>query len=301
MSEKIQFKIAYDGPLLQDHSIDVKEFAPALLALGQLFEESNRLLNDYRASINLHIKAHEAGSFESLLELIQHPASQNIIAFFSGNEVTAADNILSIIFGGGSVAGGLFWLIKKLKGGMVDRVEETSQGMVRLEFQNETIEIPAALLRLYQDIGVRQAAQGVVKPLLREGVDSFAVKYQKTTIETVTKEEAVYYQVPPLEDEKVTETEQRAAYSIISLAFKEDNKWRLFDGNATIHALVKDEEFLRKVEGNLIAFSKGDILICLVKTIQYRNISGLRTEYEVLQVLEHRPAARQLPLTFDQK
>lgn len=302
MSDKIQFKISYDGPLLQEHSIDVKEFAPALMALGQLFEEANRILNDNRASINLHIKAHEAGSFESLLELIQHSAPRRFIEFFSGSEITAANNLLAILFGGGSIAGivkGLFWLIKKLKGGKVDKIEDLGRGLVSLEFQGEKIEVSTSLLRLYQDVAVRKAVQDVVKPLSRKGIDAFSVKREKIVIETVTKEEISYYQLPTIEDEVVTETEHKSAYAIISLAFKEDNKWRLYDGNSTIHALVKDEDFLRKVENNLISFSKGDILICNVKTIQYTNISGLRTEYEVLQVLEHRPAARQLSLTFD--
>lgn len=300
----VEFRISYDGPLLQEHSIDVKEFAPALMALGQLFEEVNRILNENRASVNLHIKANEGGSFESLLELIQHPSTQKFIEFFSGSEITAANNLLAIIFGGGSIVGvgkGLFWLIKKLKGGKVDKIEDLGNGIVSLEFQNEKIEISTSLLRLYQDVGVRQAAQDVVKPLAREGIDVFAIKHKKEIIETVTKEEVAYYQLPVIEDELVTETEHNAAYSIISLAFKEDNKWRLYDGNSTIHTLVKDEDFLRRVENNLISFSKGDILICAVKTIQYRNISGLRTEYEVLKVLEHRPAARQLLLTLNGK
>ena len=97
----------------------------------------------------------------------------------------------------------------------------------------------------------------------------------------------------------MVETTRRAAFSIISLAFKEDNKWRLYDGNTQISALIEDEAFLARVNANLIAFAKGDILICDVRITQQQTGEGLSTEYVVEKVIEHRPALRQLPLPFD--
>lgn len=39
------FSIAYDGPLLHDGGMDVRDLAPALLSAGQLFDAANAVLN----------------------------------------------------------------------------------------------------------------------------------------------------------------------------------------------------------------------------------------------------------------
>jgi hypothetical protein len=50
------------------------------------------------------------------------------------------------------------------------------------------------------------------------------------------------------------------------------------------------------VNDNEIAFAKGDLLVCRVRVDQWRTGDSLRTEYTVLEVTEHRVAARQLTL-----
>ena len=46
------------------------------------------------------------------------------------------------------------------------------------------------------------------------------------------------------------------AFSIVSLAFKEDNKWRLNDGQNTFSVLMKDAAFQHRVNNNDIVFAK---------------------------------------------
>jgi hypothetical protein len=294
MSDNTDFKISYDGVALREHSMDVRDLAPALLSVGQLFDEANRVLNGDRTSVKLQVKAHAPGSFEILLELYQTIGSQ-VSQFLTGDFVTSALNLKDLLFGGSL---GLYWLIKKLKGGRPKRIVDLKNGMIRIEYDDETFEVPLALLRLYQDAAVRKAAEEVLKPLQREGIDKFQVKERSLVIETVTKDELHYFAVPELPDEKILSVESEAAYSIISLAFKDDNKWRLYDGSSTISVIISDENFRKKVDHNTISFAKGDILRCKIRTTQWRTSAGLKTENEVLEVKEHIQAARQL-LLFD--
>ena len=148
-------------------------------------------------------------------------------------------------------------------------------------------------------MAVRNAAQKVVEePLRREGIDKFAIIRNGQTATEVSKDEASSFARPTLPDEILTDDVRRAAFSIVSLAFKDDNKWRLFDGNTQISARIEDRDFLDRVDSNQIAFAKGDILICDVRVIQTRAVEGLKTDYVVERVVEHRPAIRQLPLSF---
>jgi len=88
---------------------------------------------------------------------------------------------------------------------------------------------------------------------------------------------------------------RKMAFSIVSLAFKNDT-WRLSDGAGKVHVAIADTNFLKRVNSDQISLSKGDVLVCSVRTRQWQTIDSVKTEYAVTDVLEHRPAARQLPL-----
>ena len=291
-----KFSIAYDGPALKGGTMDVRDFAPALLAAGQLFDAANAALNSDKASVKLNINATGEGSFEVFLEVAVNFRAQ-IAGLFSGEDITAALPLEELALASG--AAGLIWLVKKLKGRSPDKIEPGEGNNVKIKFGSLSIEIPLELFRLYQDIAVRDALEKLIRnPLQKDGIETFEVRHNRETQQIVKKEEAEYFTCPKVLDEILVEDTRREAFSIISLTFKEDNKWKLFDGNAPISALIEDESFLCMVNNDMIAFSKGDVLICDVKMTQTRGINGLRTEYVVVRVLEHRAAAKQIGLDF---
>lgn len=293
------FTLVFDGPALTEHKIDVRDLAPALLAVGELFDAANLVLNDGATEISVQVRAHEAACFSIDLEVLQSLIKRGI-ALLIGEEFTAALALKDILISGGATAYGLVQLIKFLKGKKPEKIELLEKGRIRLTFEGQTIEIPLKLLRLYQDIAVRSAAERLImKPLEKEGIDSIIFKDQNTVLIDISKLESSYFKTPEIEDVDLSNDVRSSAYSIVSLAFKEDNKWRLHDGNNQINALIADEDFLKKVNDNSISFSKGDILICDVNVIQKQTSSGLRTEYIVQKVTEHRPALRQLVLKID--
>ena len=82
------FTIVFDGEALQDHTMDVRDLAPALLSLSQLFDETSRLLYGDKVDVRLHVKAVEAGCFSVDIGLAQSLFSQ-FTDLFNSDEVNA--------------------------------------------------------------------------------------------------------------------------------------------------------------------------------------------------------------------
>ncbi|MGE0903219.1 hypothetical protein [Dehalococcoides mccartyi] len=135
----------------------------------------------------------------------------------------------------------------------------------------------------------------MTRPVREQGIDRIDIRTNQELLQSATKEDINAFEIPELLDEPILKETRKINFSIISLAFKENNKWRLSDGDAIFNVTMNDANFLSKVDNNLISFSKGDILYCELLTTQWQVQNGVKTEYEVIKVLKHTPA-RQLPL-----
>ena len=63
-----ELSLSFEGDALNDGVIDVRDLAPSLIALGEVFTQANDLLNERQASIQLGIRATQRGSFEVQLD-----------------------------------------------------------------------------------------------------------------------------------------------------------------------------------------------------------------------------------------
>lgn len=290
------FTLTYDGPALKNHEMNVRDLAPAMLGVGEVFEALNTLYNGKATDIAVNVRAHEPGCFTVVFDVIQH--IKGATEFLAGTEVAAALNLKDIVFGSVTGVGGLIWLIKKLRGKTPDRVEKLTPGMFRLFIGDETYDIPIELLQAYKELTVRKALERfITKPLQKSGISEMRVESGGKQLARVEKPEAEYFRAPEVESDVIIDDMRRSAFTIRDLSFDEDGMWRLNDGTNPIRASFEDADFLARVEGDEIRFAKHDVLVCMVHFIQKRGPKGgLVNEYTVTEVLEHIPAPRQLRL-----
>lgn len=300
MSAKVHFSIKYDGPALATHQMDVRELAPALIALSELLEHANKAAfpdsNEVRVNVQGNFKG---GSFGVDLIAAQTMAQQ-IVTLLSGDEATAASNLFGILGGLGLLgSGGVIGLIKWLRGRKPSTIR-TEGDKVIFELidseQKETFEVDLIAGKLYQTRVVRQTLARVVKPLERPGIDVFACGKDGKTQTVITSEERVWFDMAASEADVVSNTlRQNVLLQIESAVFKDDNKWRFHDGSTAFFAEIADRSFIDRINAGDERFGKGDVLIADLRIIQSVTDSGLKQEYLIERVHSHRePLQRKL-------
>ena len=58
---EVDFAVEYDGPALQAGRMPVRDLAPALLALGEIFTDASRVFYPEREPVALNIEATREG------------------------------------------------------------------------------------------------------------------------------------------------------------------------------------------------------------------------------------------------
>lgn len=293
MSTSVHFSIKYDGPALVGHQMDVRELAPALIALSELLEQANKAAFPDAAEVRVHIQGNfKGGSFGVDLVAMQTIAQQ-LVSMFSGPEATGAANLFAILGGIGLLgSGGLIGVIKWLRGRKPTTIKfEGDKTIFELRESEtvETFEVDLVAGKLYQSRIVRQSLAKVIKPLEREGVDVFACGLDGKTEAVVTKQDVNSFLMSASVADIVSDTlSEGVLLQIESAVFKDDNKWRFSDGSTPFFAEITDQRFLARINSGDERFGKGDVLIVDLRRIQSISDAGLKLEYVIDKVSEHR-------------
>lgn len=290
-----EISLAYEGPAVESGVMDVRDLAPALLAFGNLFEAANRIVNGESASAKVQVRTVGAGSFAIGLDVAVE-FLKSVRDFLAGPESTAAANLVGVRTGTATLGVGAIALARQLRGKNPTAIQRTQHGRVSVEIDGETIEVDEIVARVSTDVTVRAALERVVaEPLAVEGIEAVRIG-AGDHVERIEKPEGFAFRPPIDRTSGAYEYRYRAPFSIVSLSFKQGNKWRINDGRTTLNVTVVDSDFVKRVDQSEIAFTKGDILICDVRVETRETHGGLHAEFFIERVVDHRRPARQLTL-----
>jgi hypothetical protein len=178
-----------------------------------------------------------------------------------------------------------------------EQFKEMPDGNVSIYIDGDVFVANRHVVKLARSVPVREAMKKSVDVLSRDGIDTFEIGSGIDEPVTLTKEDKDYLNYELLESEEILVDEIRTmGLNIISLSFKDTNKWRVSYGSESFFVTIEDEDFLHKVNNSEVSFSKNDFIICEVRERQMSSVNGLRLDRVIVRVIEHRTALKQAGL-----
>jgi hypothetical protein len=293
------FRLRYEGAALAENSIDINDLAPALLALSDLIQEANKIANQDRATISLKVKAIAPGSFQVDILALQSVWDQ-AADLLTGKTVTAITQILTLLGIPGAL--GVVGIYKFLKGKKPKEIKEISETTIQItNAEDRSINIEKIEYNFYISPQIRKSLYQVLKPAEKEGVDVVEFLNEKNESSKITKSDLPYYN-PFSVQEELQETIRDVYVQVehLWLSGDESRKWKFKEGDdgASWTALILDQDFLKKLIKGDVAITATDTLKVRVKQIQCKTNDSIKSEYQILNVLEHIKGAQQMPLEY---
>lgn len=291
------FQLVYDGDAVRDGEMEVSDLAPALLGMGQVVKAAARIADGDDVNVSIRVKAYREGSFEVWLSLAVDGASE-FWKFWKSSDGQAALSLLEALgiigTGIGTSTVGLIKLVRWMGGRQPDQIERKSDDSVDVTIDGVTINVQAIVFQMAFDPNVRSGLEKVVaEPLDKDGIDIVRFGSGETS-EQIPKSERHSFRSPLMSEGDEFVSRHTKAFSIVTLSFKPGQKWKLHDGHGTARSVTMlDQDFVGRVERSEERFAKGDLLICDVIERSRRTATGFKSEYEVVKVIEHRPAQTQ--------
>lgn len=286
--DDVSLLLKYKGPSVDDGRMDVYEVAGNMVAFSNFVVAAAHEVYGREIKVTAEVSGFKQGSFET--DLLFH------VAGAAATLLTAAPDLHGLMVATKESLG-LYRFLKGQKPAGVKHVNEKQVKVTNRDGQVTIVQAESVNITLSPAAG--EAVERFVGHALNiPGVESVEVKTEKEEVQKITKDEASYYRQIDLAD-AVNEVAVNMALQIVQLGFRDNLKWKFFDGADTFTADIQDKDFLQRVD-NGEPFRKGDTLRALVRIVQSRRPNGtLKTERSVMQVIGHDPAPKQRTLIPD--
>ncbi len=256
-------RVKYEGPGVEDGSIDAGALVSSLSAIQGLTELIHRDMKGSSGEVNVRVISTFRGSF--------------------GYE--AALNVLGYVGDAISIAIGVGQLVLLATRRRDQRVPDEGEGD-RFE---RLIKDPAVQQHVTNIIAPQQG-HGIVRLLLEVGDDRLVA--ERKMLPDLTRD------VPLDSAPRATVSTEKVTLRIISVAFKRSNKWRLeWRDGQEINAQIKDPDFWDAIEGRKRDFRYNDRLECVLEVTRRPNARRQSPRYVVTKVYRIiDPEGRQFPI-----
>lgn len=260
--------IRYDGPALAGHEMDVRELAPALLALEELCRTANEIFNGNNASVRLVVRADvDQKCFQLQIDLVQTIFEQ-MNMLLAHEKVQNAKNIFEWIgiIGGGTW--GLFGLYKAMFGGRSSNPQISiivKDGMFLYTSDDTEIPVPPEVHRLFQEHRMFAATKRLLAPLGKSGYERLEFEQDGRTAQYFTREEA--RSITQTSDDAIVVKDgnylvstYKTTVRVRKAIYEGQAKWGIMHKRA-VEAKMDDNDWLSDFQSGIVQAPPGSHLI----------------------------------------
>lgn len=303
MSKEV-IQMVYRGDAVAEHSMDVEQLAPALMAIGELCREANNVINADRSKIHVLVKSDfEGGCFDINLEVVQTIYEQ-VKSLLQDPRIATAKEILEWLglFG---IPGGALWFLKKRRArNLISVVKNDADGTVEVQIEGEpspTI-IEQNVFQLSENMKILKSFKVIVAPTQAPGIDSVEFRSDKQTHEKIDKEDAEYIIRTEIDqdDEEIEPQTIDAVLTIYAPVFDvKSTAWRFYYGEEVIRVDM-GETSIPQDTINRGGIKITDAYKVRLQITQRRTESGrFKNDYKIVELLKFVPGGEQQRLPFD--
>ena len=242
----MNLQLIYDGDSLKNHEINPRELSSAILGLDGVLNEANKTLNSSKTRIQVKVKSNlEAGSFKINFK-IDHNIVDTLSDLLTSQNTEAIINGFAII--GVLITGtGSLWKFLKFLKNRKPTKKYKKDNLIIIEIDDEIFETKEEVIRLYENWQLRHSLEQMISPLEKNGIDLCLIKVENSEeFFDVKKEEIEYFKCPPAKEVMIDEPVRfNTNLNIISLSFKDKNKWYVNDGQSSFYSTIEDLDFLK--------------------------------------------------------
>jgi hypothetical protein len=294
----MRLAVKYGGTEVDRGRMDALDLGPAIFGLGEMVGQTSRILFNDSTRVKVEVRADFPHASFGIEFLAVAAEGAGIIGALTLEQLAQIAEVLG--FGLAASAGvvkGVIGLYRWQRGRRIDTAERTGD-QIRLKIHDESVNVSVVEYNVFIDPTVRNGFRALVEPLKREGVDTVSIQADDGPKEVINRRERPLFAEAPLPEEELAVDRSTAVLEIVSISFREGNKWRFAQGAGTFYADILDEAFLAKVAAQREFFASGDALRVEMEIQTVRAGTELQFERKIIRVLEHLRAPRggQLPL-----
>ncbi|HEY0832870.1 MAG TPA: hypothetical protein VGE72_03075 [Azospirillum sp.] len=310
---RYKFEVAFDGPALASHEIDVQDLAPALLGLSDLIKAANAEFNGERSAVKLLARADaDQHCFNIGLEVVQ--STYDAIKGFLGYDgIKTAKELLEwlgLVFPSGALGLITYWRVKngrKVKS--VAKIESADRvGFVAVQFNGsaEKHEVHNHIYNMGENKSVADAAEKTFRPLDSTGVDKVTIRVDGRVASEIDHSDLIpvkrsYDSVRFKGDEQSTEPQTIISHlRVYAPVFdpKADN-WRFVYGGKPIYADISETNIAKDAIRRGGA-SVGDTYKVKLEITEYVTAKNqFKNSYKIKEVLSFEASPYQMGMFDD--
>ena len=279
-----QLTLRFTGEATEDHLIDAKDLAPAILHLAETVERTGQIVAP-DIKVKLNVRATKDGSF--LVEFLV-TAWDKMVTFFISPPGEVATSITTII---GTLLTVIGLVKKKAEHGGNPTVVSLDDSQVEVTYPDGTkLTTHRRNIKVADDPIAAASLRAMLDPLQTDGIDGVELASGHDKV-AVSSGEVTAFGTGLEENADIIQIERMPGVYLqaTTVSFAEHGKWRLTDGQSSpFYVTVEDQGFLDRIDTDQERFGKNDIFVADVrKEFRFDKNKRLKADTFIERVVQH--------------